>query len=46
MWLKDPAQYFCKIENSAYGKINKQSFRNPHPSEGLDNIYLGKKRYF
>ena len=31
MWLKKSNRYFCKIENYAYGAINKRSFSNPPP---------------
>ena len=30
MWIKESNSYFCKIENFAYGEINKRSFSNPH----------------
>ena len=31
MWFNESKRYFCKIENFAYGEINKHSFSNPHP---------------
>ena len=39
MWFKESNRYFYKIENFAYGEINKRSFSNPHPSSQMtDNV--------
>ena len=32
MWCKESSRYFGRIENFAYGEINKRSFSNP-PSQ-------------